>query len=75
MSLKEKLDTRSGGICELCSSTEILVPYEVSPSDGSIDQTILICSKCKDEASNDNSVKIDTNKNFINLNILFKTVP
>ncbi|MEA3512262.1 MAG: PhnA domain-containing protein, partial [Campylobacterota bacterium] len=47
MSLEEKLKTRSGCICELCSSTENLSTFEVSPSDGSIDKTIYICEKCK----------------------------
>jgi protein PhnA len=46
MSLQEKLNTRSGGVCELSGSTEGLVPFEVSPSDGSIDKTILISEKC-----------------------------
>ena len=51
MSLEEKLNTRSGGVCELCSSTEGLVAYDVNPSDGSIDKTIHICSKCNDQLS------------------------
>lgn len=46
MNLEEKLQTRSGGVCELCGSDEGLTPFEVPPSDGSIDKTILICSKC-----------------------------
>ena len=49
MSLTEKLSARSGGVCELCGSTENLTPYEVNPSDGSIDQTILVCSKCNEQ--------------------------
>lgn len=49
MSIEEKLQSRSGGVCELCSSTEGLSHYEVSPSDGSIDKTILICSKCNEQ--------------------------
>jgi len=49
MNIKEKLSQRSGGVCELCSSNEGLTPYEVSPSDGSIDKTILVCLKCKEQ--------------------------
>ena len=51
MSLQEKLSTRSGGVCELCSSTEGLITYEVAPSDSSIDKTILVCEKCNDQLS------------------------
>jgi protein PhnA len=49
MSLEEKLNVRSGGVCELCSSTDNLAAYEVNPSDGSIDKTILVCSKCNEQ--------------------------
>ncbi len=49
MSIEEKLETRSGGVCELCSSSDNLSSFEVSPSDGSIDKTILTCSKCKEQ--------------------------
>jgi len=49
MSLQEKLNTRSNGACELCGSTEGLLAYEVAPSDGSIDKTIHICSKCNEQ--------------------------
>jgi len=49
MNIKEKLSQRSGGVCELCSSNEGLTPYEVSPSDGSIDKTILVCLKCNEQ--------------------------
>jgi protein PhnA len=51
MSLQEKLNTRSSGVCELCSATEGLTPFEVAPSNSSIDQTILICSKCNEQLS------------------------
>jgi protein PhnA len=46
MSIEEKLQQRSGGVCELCTSNENLRSYEVSPSDGSVDKTILLCEKC-----------------------------
>jgi len=51
MSLQEKLNTRSTGVCELCSSKEGLTPFEVAPSDASIDQTILICNHCNTQLS------------------------
>ncbi|MGK0256446.1 MAG: protein PhnA [Arcobacteraceae bacterium] len=56
MSLQEKLNIRSGNVCELCASQDGLVPFEVAPSDASIDQTILICSKCNEELSNMNNL-------------------
>ena len=49
MSIKETLEKRANNCCELCSSTEGLDIYEVAPSDGSVDQTILVCSKCKSQ--------------------------
>jgi len=51
MSLQEKLQTRSGSACELCGSKEDLSVFEVSPSDGSVDQAILVCSKCNEQLS------------------------
>jgi len=51
MSLQEKLQTRSQGACELCGSKEDLAVYEVSPSDGSVDQAILVCGKCNEQLS------------------------
>jgi len=52
MSLQEKLNARSGGVCELSGETEGLVAFEVIPSDGSIDKTILISEKCHSQLSN-----------------------
>ncbi|MCD4756878.1 MAG: PhnA domain-containing protein [Arcobacteraceae bacterium] len=49
MSLEEKLNTRSGGVCELCGSTDDLKVYEVNPSDGSVDKAILTCGKCNEQ--------------------------
>ncbi len=41
------LEARSGGICELCGSSEGLSALEVAPSDGSDEQSIFVCAKCK----------------------------
>jgi len=49
MSIKKELEARSGGICELCGSSEELTVLEVSPSDGSAEQSILVCSTCRDQ--------------------------
>jgi len=47
MSIKEALLARSNSICELCGSAEELSVYEVSPSDGSAEQSVLVCSTCQ----------------------------
>lgn len=52
MSVEQALMERSGGKCELCGSEENLSLYEVTPSDGSADQCILICDTCKSQIEN-----------------------
>lgn len=48
MKLVDLLTARSNNQCEICTSTNGLKPYEVPPaSDGTIDDTILICEKCR----------------------------
>jgi protein PhnA len=59
MGIKEELFERSGGKCELCTSTDDLNVFEVSPSDGSIDRSILVCKKCREQI--DGSESIDPN--------------
>ncbi len=59
MSIKEALVKRSGGCCELCTSTEGLEIYEVLPSDGSVQESILVCSTCKEQLEDND--KIDEN--------------
>ncbi len=45
--MSKTLESRSGGVCELCGSSESLSALEVAPSDGSDEQSIYICSSCK----------------------------
>jgi len=59
MSIKDDLMVRSNGVCELCGSTEDLQVYEVAPSDGSAEQSILVCSTCLEQIKDPK--KIDTN--------------
>ena len=60
MSTEKELHTRSESKCELCSSTSELSPYEIPPdSNGSADQSILICSTCKNQINDPE--KIDVN--------------
>jgi len=49
MGLEQDLMTRSGSKCEMCTSTENLSALAVEPSDGSIDQSVLVCSTCKEQ--------------------------
>jgi protein PhnA len=50
------LMSRSGGVCELCGASEELSIYEVEPSDGSVEQSVLLCKVCKDQISNPDRV-------------------
>ena len=45
--MSKTLESRSGGVCELCGSSEDLSALEVAPSDGSDEQSIYLCSNCK----------------------------
>lgn len=49
MSIEKELEQRSGGVCELCGSSEGLSALEVAPSDGSADQSIYVCSTCQEQ--------------------------
>ncbi len=59
MGVKEELLQRSGGVCELCGSSEDLSVYEVAPSNGSAEQSILVCATCKGQIENPDTM--DTN--------------
>ena len=47
MSLLSDLENRSGGVCELCGSTEGLQVYQVAPKNNEyLDECVHACSKC-----------------------------
>ncbi|MCF6341040.1 MAG: PhnA domain-containing protein [Sulfurimonas sp.] len=52
MSLEKELQSRSGFKCELCESEKELNILEVSPSDGSVEQSIYVCVTCKNQIQN-----------------------
>ena len=52
MSVEAELKERSGGVCELCGATEDLTVYEVAPSDGSAEQSVLLCATCREQIEN-----------------------
>jgi len=53
MSIETELQDRSGSKCELCSATDNLTVYNIPPnSDASADQSLLVCSTCKGQIEN-----------------------
>jgi len=60
MSVEKELHARSGSKCEMCGATDTLHVYEVPPvSNGSIDKSVLICDKCKEQI--EDPKKVDVN--------------
>ncbi len=47
MSVEQDLKSRAGEQCELCGSGDGLVVASVEPSDGSAEQSVLVCSTCQ----------------------------
>jgi protein PhnA len=56
MSVEQELIQRSGSKCELCGSEDGLSGMEVSPSDGTANQSILVCSVCKGQIENPDTI-------------------
>jgi len=52
MSVEKELVARSGGVCELCGSSEGLGAVEVKPSDATAEQSIYLCSTCQEQMNN-----------------------
>ena len=73
MSIEQELMQRSESSCELCKSTNDLSVYEVSPSDGSAEQSILLCSTCKEQFEDES--KIDANHWFCLNDSMWSTIP
>ncbi|WP_419902802.1 PhnA domain-containing protein [Kiloniella sp.] len=60
MSTEQDLITRSGSKCELCSSSENLTGFAIPPnSDGSAEQSILICSTCHTQINNPEEINVN----------------
>lgn len=59
MSIEKALHARSESKCELCENTENLSIYEVPPtSDGSVDESVLICGACREQINNPEKVDL-----------------
>jgi protein PhnA len=57
MSTEKALHERSESKCELCSVTENLSVYEVPPpSNGTVDEAVLICDTCEEQLENPEKV-------------------
>lgn len=59
MSIESQLLQRSDSQCELCTATQNLHVFAVEPSDGSSDQSVMICATCQEQL-NDSAAQ-DTN--------------
>ena len=60
MSTEQALHARSGSRCELCGASEGLSVYEVPPaSDGSAEQSVLLCHTCLEQIEDPD--KVDAN--------------
>jgi len=57
MTTEQQLITRSDNRCELCAATSDLAVYEIPPaSDGSADQSLLLCATCCGQVENPDTV-------------------
>ncbi|EQB40221.1 hypothetical protein M947_02485 [Sulfurimonas hongkongensis] len=65
MSIEEELQKRSGGVCELCGSSEGLSVLEIAPSDASANTAIYVCSKCAPQIQDTNLLD-ETHLNCLN---------
>lgn len=60
MSLLKELQQRSESKCELCSSQEQLIVYEVPPSSsGSAEDCLFVCRNCADQIENPEHVQVN----------------
>ena len=60
MSIEQELQTRSESKCELCAATDNLSVYEVPPtSNGSADESILVCDICLEQIENPDKVEVN----------------
>jgi len=65
MSLEKELEARSGGVCELCGSSDSLSALEVTPSDSSAAQAVYVCSTCLTQIQNPDTLD-ETHFNCLN---------
>ena len=56
MSIEQELMNRANSQCELCTATNDLSVYEVPAGDNSVNSSILVCSVCKEQLSDDTKI-------------------
>lgn len=57
MTIEQTLHARSNSQCELCGASDSLSVYEIPPeSDGSAEQSLLLCATCRDQIENPETV-------------------
>ena len=60
MSTEKALLARSESKCELCGAMDNLAVYEVPPtSDGSVDESVLLCETCREQIENPDKVDVN----------------
>lgn len=60
MTTEASLLERSESRCELCGATEALGVYEIPPSsDGSADQSVLVCDTCREQIEDPDKVDVN----------------
>ncbi len=60
MATEQELHARSESKCELCGATDNLSVYEIPPnSDGSADQSVLLCDTCRGQIENPETVDVN----------------
>jgi protein PhnA len=59
MTIEKELMQRSNSACELCSSTDNLSVFEVSPSNGSVEQAILTCEECSSQINKPDTINVN----------------
>ncbi|MEA3455144.1 MAG: PhnA domain-containing protein [Campylobacterota bacterium] len=73
MSIEQELIKRANSACELCTAAENLNVYEVPPSDGSAEQSILLCGTCLEQI--EDTEKTDPNHWRCLNDSMWSTVP
>jgi len=59
MSIEQTLLNRSNHQCELCGATEALNVMEVTPSNGTAEQSVLVCQTCQQQIEDPNSMDVN----------------
>ncbi len=57
MSIEQELQSRSGGLCELCRATTDLAAYDVTPtSKAALDKSVWTCGTCRAQIEDPSSI-------------------